>query len=252
MKNIRSIDVQGEANTRGLVLALTTLLLTAASTAEPVQAMPLKAAVTVMATDTVPATAPRLFERRVFFSPEYLRRAVEAASKGASEQEAVELEKSSMESLAATYARRYGISVDLSRQIIESALKEGVDPELGFRIIRVESVFKPNARGPGGSLGLTQLMPSTARAIDRSLRTDAQILDPVTNLRTGFRYLRAMIERYDGNVRLGVLAYNRGEGTVDRAIRAGRDPENGYSPKVLGSESNRYSGKGIVSRAGAD
>jgi soluble lytic murein transglycosylase-like protein len=79
------------------------------------------------------------------------------------------------------------------------------------------------------------------------LRTEAQILEPGANLRTGFRYLREMIDRYGGDVRLGVLAYNRGEGAVDRALRAGRDPENGYSPKVLGGAENRYSGKGILS-----
>src|SRR5690606_23312751 len=130
---------------------------------------------------------------------------------------------------------RYGIPLDLAGQIVESARSEGVDPELGFRLVRVESRFRTRARGPQGALGLVQLMPGTARSIDRSLRTEAQILEPGTNLRTGFRYLRRMIERYDGNVRLGLLAYNRGEVAVDRALRAGRDPENGYSSKVLGT-----------------
>ena len=149
---------------------------------------------------------------------------------------------------AAAYARRYRISAELAQTIVESAVAEGIDPELAFRLVRVESVFRTNARGPGGSLGLTQLMPSTARAIDRSLRTDAQILEPRTNLRTGFRYLRRLIERYKGDVRLGVLAYNRGETAVDRALRSGRDPENGYSPKVLGTVAadRRYTGKGVL------
>lgn len=149
---------------------------------------------------------------------------------------------------AAAYAQRYRISKDLAMQIVQTALAEGIDPELAFRLIRVESVFRADARGPSGSLGLTQLMPSTARAIDRSLRTEAQILEPEANLRTGFRYLRRLIERYKGDVRLGVLAYNRGETAVDRALRAGRDPENGYSRKVLGNEANRYRGKGVVER----
>jgi len=135
-------------------------------------------------------------------------------------------------------------------EIVDSAIAEGIDPELGFRIVRVESVFGPNARGRYGALGLTQLMPATARSIDRSLRTEAQILEPVTNLRTGFRYLRMMIERYEGDVRLGLLAYNRGLGTVDRALRAGRDPENGYSPKVLGGSGSQYTGKGIIKDEG--
>lgn len=146
---------------------------------------------------------------------------------------------------AATFARIYGTSPELARLIIDSAIAEGVNPDLAFRLVRVESVFRPRARGPRGALGLTQLMPSTARSIDRSIRTEAQILEPATNLRLGFRHLRRMIERYDGDVRLGLLAYNRGEGTVDRALRSGRDPENGYSRKVLGTNGPRpYRGSG--------
>lgn len=149
---------------------------------------------------------------------------------------------------AGTYAHVYGIPADLAQQIIDIATAEGLDPELGFRLVRVESVFSRRARGPQGALGLTQLMPSTARAIDRSVRTEAQIMEPSTNLRLGFSYLRRLIERFDGDVRLGLLAYNRGEGTVARALRAGRDPENGYSRKVLGTRGARpYRGLGILS-----
>lgn len=153
---------------------------------------------------------------------------------------------------AAMYAARYGISPDLAQSIIDAALAEGLDPELAFRLIRVESVFRVRARGPAGALGLTQLMPSTARSLDRSLRTEAQIMEPSTNLRLGFRYLCRMIQKYDGDVRLGLLAYNRGETAVNRALRAGRDPENGYSRKVLGGVSGGgepYRGVGLLSRA---
>jgi len=146
-----------------------------------------------------------------------------------------------------SYAKRYGIPRDLAQKILDGARAEGLDPELGFRLVRTESRFSTNARGPGGALGLLQLMPSTARVLDRSLRTEDQILEPANNLRLGFRYLRQMIERYDGDVRLGLLAYNRGENAVDRALRNGRDPENGYSSKVLGTKgSNPYEGKGLL------
>ncbi|CAN5656093.1 hypothetical protein BH23GEM3_BH23GEM3_26420 [soil metagenome] len=141
------------------------------------------------------------------------------------------------------YTTRYTISTELANKIIEVATDEGVDPDLAFRLVRVESRFHTRARSSQGALGLTQLMPSTARALDRSLRSEADILDPRTNLRLGLRYLRTMIDRYD-DVRLGLLAYNRGPGTVDRALRRGKDPENGYSRKVLGSGANRYAGAG--------
>lgn len=153
---------------------------------------------------------------------------------------------------AAVYAARYRIAPDLAQSIIDAALAEGVDPELAFRLVRVESMFRVRARGPAGALGLTQLMPATARSIDRSLRTEAQILEPSTNLRLGLRYLRRMIEKYDGDLRLGLLAYNRGETAVNRALRVGRDPENGYSRKVLGTRTGGgepYNGLGLLSRS---
>lgn len=171
----------------------------------------------------------------------------EIAEEGAVDLE-VEIEVSTPISLpAGTYASRYRISPDLAQQIIDVAVAEGIDPDLAFRLVRVESVFRSRARGPQGALGLTQLMPSTARFIDRRIRTEDQILDPQTNLRLGFRYLRRLILQFDGDLRLGLLAYNRGEGTVGRALRAGRDPENGYSHRVLGTRgSNPYRGSGLL------
>lgn len=152
--------------------------------------------------------------------------------------------------IAAAYARRYEIDRELAMNITRHALEAGIDPELAFRLIRVESVFKVSARGRQGALGLMQLMPGTARSLDRSLDTEREILDPDNNLRTGLNYLRQMIERYD-DVRLGVLAYNRGEVSVDRALRRGVDPENGYSHKVLGTRGSRpYSGSGLVESPG--
>jgi soluble lytic murein transglycosylase-like protein len=146
------------------------------------------------------------------------------------------------------FVTRYRVSQEIADKIVEEAVAAGIDPELGFRLVRVESRFQPRARGPGGSLGLTQLMPGTARRLDRSLQSEADILDPRTNLRLGFRYLRSMIDRYD-DVRLGLLAYNRGPGAVDRALSRGQDPENGYSHKVLGTGANRYRGEGLLRAA---
>lgn len=192
--------------------------------------------------------SPFAFQKTVLFTPEYLLRAAEAASirRVAAADIPIEITLPRPGGTASTFARRYGISGDLAQKIVEVALAEGVDPELAFRLIRVESRFVVNARGPGGSLGLAQLMPGTARSLDRSLRTDAQIIDPQTNLRLGFRYLRRMIDQF-GDVRLGLLAYNRGPVAVDRALKSGRNPENGYSVKVLGSNGRRpYTGPGVV------
>jgi len=144
------------------------------------------------------------------------------------------------------FARRYHISPELAQLIEDEARRAGLDPELGFRLVRVESRFHARARSRAGALGLTQLMPGTARALDRSVRSEERILEPRTNLRLGFGHLRDLIRRYDGNVRLALLAYNRGENAVDRALRRGRDPENGYSYAVLGRGTERYRGSGLL------
>lgn len=197
--------------------------------------------------DTVPATSPSAFQKRIVPRVAYLGRVVEAAI----QRDFPELEALAAQPRSVVYARRYGISRELAATILDAAHAEGLDPELAFRLVRVESTFKERARGPAGALGLVQLMPSTARAIDRTADTEAEILEPRRNLRLGFRYLRWMIERYDGDVRLGLLAYNRGEGSVDRALRGGRDPENGYSHRVLGTRSSSpYRGKGLLPGVG--
>jgi soluble lytic murein transglycosylase-like protein len=145
-----------------------------------------------------------------------------------------------------SFAMRYRISPDLAREIHAAAREEGIDPELAFRLVRVESGFNPRARSYAGALGLTQLMPRTARWLDRRMTTREAILEPRRNLRVGFRYLRGLIAKYDGDLRLALLAYNRGDGAVDRDLRRGRNPENGYTRAVLGSGADRYRGSGLA------
>jgi soluble lytic murein transglycosylase-like protein len=210
--------------------------------------------------DTTRTRPPLHFRNSAFFDTRYLYRAADAvveryrgapaveASATASVTETAEGDEAAKKVEA--LASRYGVSRTLARKIVDVALAEGIDPELGFRMIRVESGFKTTARGAMGAAGLLQIMPSTARTLDRSVDTRQELLDPGTNLRLGFHYLRQMIERYDGDVRLGVLAYNRGEIAVDRALKRGRDPENGYSHKVLGTRGGHpYKGDGLVAKA---
>jgi soluble lytic murein transglycosylase-like protein len=143
---------------------------------------------------------------------------------------------------------RYNVTRPLARQIYDAAVAERIDPELAFRLIRVESVFDVDA-GNRGAFGLTQVMLGTARDIDPEVNTAAKLLEPATNMRVGFTNLRNMIELFDGDVRLAVIAYNRGEVAVQRAIRRGRDPENGYGERVLGPRHHggqRYSGPGLL------
>ncbi|HEX5830069.1 MAG TPA: lytic transglycosylase domain-containing protein, partial [Gemmatimonadaceae bacterium] len=62
-----------------------------------------------------------------------------------------------------SYSSRYGIGSQLARAIHDIAIEEGIEPELAFRLVRLESEFKPRATSSVGAIGLTQLMPATAR-----------------------------------------------------------------------------------------
>lgn len=145
-------------------------------------------------------------------------------------------------------AERYGIAPELAAAIVHAARSEGIDPDLAFRLVRVESEFREQAVSPVGALGLTQLMPATARELQPGI-TREQIFERDTNLRLGFRYLRGLLRRYDGDVEEALHAYNRGPGTVRRVRAAGRNPANGYAERILRSHGpiERYQGQGFVS-----
>lgn len=148
---------------------------------------------------------------------------------------------------ALRYSDRFQIPMELALNIVDAAVAEGVDPELGFRLVRVESRFEPQARSTSNALGLVQIKFGTARILDRTLRSESELFEPRTNLRLGFRFLRHMIHRYKGDVRLGLLAYNQGPNAVDQMLRRGSNPENGYSRKVLGTGGDApYKGKGLL------
>ncbi len=133
----------------------------------------------------------------------------------------------------------FAVSPTLARQIGEAAAEFQIDPDIAFGLVRAESSFRTAATSPVGAVGLTQLMPRTASWIEPGV-TRAQLRDPRTNLRVGFKYLRYLLDRYQGDERLALLAYNRGPGTVDRALKRGYDPDNGYVAFVKGEKNHGH------------
>jgi len=127
---------------------------------------------------------------------------------------------------------RYGISRDLAEEIYDAAIRNDIDPDVAFGLVNTESTFDERAVSHVGARGLTQVMPRTARWL-RPGTTAEDLFDRRLNLDLGFRYLRRLIDKYDGNIRLALLAYNRGPGTVDRILARGGDPDNGYADRVL-------------------
>jgi soluble lytic murein transglycosylase-like protein len=128
--------------------------------------------------------------------------------------------------------KEYTIPRDLAEDIYDIALAEEIDPDVAFGLVRTESAFKNSATSHVGAIGLTQLMPSTARWLDPDI-TPRDLRDQRTNLRIGFKYLKDLMQKYDGDAELALLAYNRGPGTVDRILKRGGNPDNGYPDMVL-------------------
>lgn len=94
----------------------------------------------------------------------------------------------------------------------EAAERHNVDPALVRAVIETESNWNPSARSRKGAVGLMQLIPSTAQRFGAN---DAS--NPKQNVEAGVRYLKTLLERYNGNLDLALAAYNAGEGAVDRA-----------------------------------
>lgn len=142
-------------------------------------------------------------------------------------------------------ASRYKISNDLAAAIYEEAVKASIDPELAFRLVRLESRFDDRAVSSVGAVGLTQLMPATARIYEPAI-TREELHDRHTNLRIGFRYLHDLLKEYR-DVKTALLVYNRGPVAVLIEQEMGIDPSNGYDHIVL----KGYRGSGLLKKPGA-
>jgi hypothetical protein len=128
---------------------------------------------------------------------------------------------------------KYQIPADLAASIYDVALGEGIDPALGFQLVKIESNFKANARSSMGAIGYTQLQVATARFYEAGVTERTLMTDREMNLRVGFRFLKDLLGKFDHDTHLALLAYNRGPAKVADILAQGGDPTNGYSDAVL-------------------
>ena len=106
-------------------------------------------------------------------------------------------------------------NADIDNYIVESGKRNSVDPLLLYSIMHQESSFKPRAMSYKGARGLMQLMPPTAARFGVT-----NIWDPKQNIEGGARYMRFLLNLFEGDVRLALAGYNAGEGAV---IKYGRN-----------------------------
>ncbi len=136
--------------------------------------------------------------------------------------------------------RRVAAPGRFSSHIQRAAERYRLDPELIKAVIKVESDFDPHAVSKKGAMGLMQLMPATAKEMDV-----AAPFAPQENILGGSRYLRKLINLFDGDLRLALAAYNAGP---NRVLENGRVPRiaetEKYVKRVLmeygNNQRNRY------------
>lgn len=123
--------------------------------------------------------------------------------------------------------------IEMARMMAD---RYGVDPDVFVRQIMQESRFDPEAVSPKGAVGIAQIMPDTARAPGYSVVPIADRSDPEESLRFAAEYMRALLNKYNGDYALALAAYNAGPGKVDKyngvpPIKETQD----YVAKILGA-----------------
>jgi len=152
-----------------------------------------------------------------------------------------------------TFLGQKHAAMSLDRDGAEALVKEAaerhrINPDLIRAVIQTESGWNAGAVSRKGAVGLMQLVPSTAQRFGVK-----DMFSPKQNVDAGVRYLKTLLERYNGNLELALAAYNAGEGAVDRArgVPAFRETRN-YVQRVqylFNAGSGRFDGAYISSRS---
>ncbi len=109
------------------------------------------------------------------------------------------------------YLRESGARASVQEMVRRYAVMFNLEEALIRAVIKAESNYNPRAVSRKGALGMMQLIPETARLMEVH-----DPMDPDQNIRGGSRYLRQMLDRFEGDLELALAAYNAGPGTVTR------------------------------------
>ena len=130
-------------------------------------------------------------------------------------------------------------------QYVEKYAEEyNIDKYLVYAIIKAESNFEEEAKSASNAVGLMQIMESTAMETANKLElniTEEYLFEPELNIQLGIRYFTDLLEKYNNNYNLAIIAYNAGIGNVDKWIQEGTIKEDGSDiENVPFKETNNY------------
>lgn len=128
-------------------------------------------------------------------------------------------------------------------EYVEKYSKEyNVDSNLVYAIIKQESNFEPDVNSSKGAVGLMQLMRKTAEEVAEKLEcSDLDLCNPEINIKLGVKHLADLLNKYENNEKMAVIAYNAGMGNVDSWIDKGIIDEEGTNlENVPYKETNMY------------
>lgn len=118
--------------------------------------------------------------------------------------------------------KTYLYPMKYDKYVIHAAEENNIDPYLIFAIIKQESKFNVKASSNKEAKGLMQILDSTAQEMTESIEeidaSTLNLIDAKTNIYIGTKYFKTLVDRYKGNIRLAICAYNAGLGNVDKWI----------------------------------
>ncbi len=144
--------------------------------------------------------------------------------------------------IAGYYILKYLYPQDYKEYVEKYSKMYGVEEELIYAMIKEESNFDKDANSHKSAIGLMQLVQDTADEVGLELGIEnVDLRDPETNIQIGTKYLSDLIEKYDGNIKFAIVAYNAGFGNVDKWIDSSVLNEDGSNMEnVPFKETNMY------------
>jgi len=139
---------------------------------------------------------------------------------------------------------RRSYRLEYREELVRWADEYGVDRYLAAAVIHCESSNRKDVVSHAGAVGLMQIMPDTGEWIAGKLGledySEARLTEPEVNIRMGCWYLSYLLDKYSGDRRLALAAYNAGPGNVEKWMQDGRFARDGELMEIPFPETARY------------